>query len=104
VQVHSPVIAGQPVAFDRLVSGGVIEAQTRSLNLPDVQLEDFIRFCQFAYCGDYAPPEFIINEPNTTESDLEDSQVGEMDQMKLQRPVNPERCPGPTRLPRGLLV
>ena len=36
--------------------------QTRCANLPDVQLEDFVRFCQFAYRGDYTSPQCVIDE------------------------------------------
>jgi hypothetical protein len=35
------------------------EAQIRFANLLDVELEDFIRFCQFADRGDYTPPHIL---------------------------------------------
>jgi hypothetical protein len=38
------------------------EAQTRSVIFDDVLEEDFIRFCQFAYTGDYTPPLCIIKD------------------------------------------
>lgn len=38
------------------------EAETRSAKLPDVIVEDFIRFCEYAYRGDYTVPSFAIEE------------------------------------------
>jgi hypothetical protein len=96
----SAVIAGQSGVFDRLMSECMIEAQIRSVNLPDVQLEDFILFCQFACCGDYTPPEFTINEPNTTESALEDSHVGESrsGSNETRTPGEPREMSGPDQI------
>lgn len=38
------------------------EAQTRSATFEDVDEETFVRFCQFAYTGNYAVPSFAIVE------------------------------------------
>lgn len=62
VQVHCSAVTGQSAAFDVLMNGPMQEAQNRSADLPDVELEDFLRFCQFAYRGDYTPPHYIIDE------------------------------------------
>jgi hypothetical protein len=72
VQVHSAAIAGQSAALGRLVNGCMSEAQTHSANLPDVQPEDFTRFCQFAYCGDYTPPRCTIDELAASECEPQD--------------------------------
>jgi hypothetical protein len=38
------------------------ESQTRSATLDDIDEDDFIRFCQFAYTGDYSTPPFTEDE------------------------------------------
>lgn len=62
MQVHCAAISGQSTALDVLMNGRMKEAQTRSATLPDVQLEDFVLFCQFAYRGDYTPPLYRVDE------------------------------------------
>lgn len=51
--VHAAAIETQSKALHVLMNGGLSESHTRSANFDDVFEEDFIRFCQFAYTGDY---------------------------------------------------
>lgn len=53
VPVHAAAIAKQSWVLDRLINGHMIEAQTLSASLSDVSEEDFVKFCEFAYTGDY---------------------------------------------------
>ncbi len=32
------------------------EAQTKTVEFKGIETEDFVRFCQYAYTGDYSPP------------------------------------------------
>ncbi|KAN0072416.1 hypothetical protein V8E54_009345, partial [Elaphomyces granulatus] len=88
VQVHCAAIAGQSTALDVLMNGRMKEAQTRSAILPDVQLEDFILFCQFAYRGDYTPPLYREYDDSeyTTDSDEEsdDDSEGFVDKLDIK--------------------
>ena len=54
--VHTEAIAQQSKVLNALINGRMIEAQKRSATLEDVDEGTFIRFCQFAYTGDYAVP------------------------------------------------
>lgn len=67
--VHSAIIAKQSKALDVLINGPMAEASDGRAVLKDVDEDTFIRFCQFAYTGDYVTPEstpprllsFLIN-------------------------------------------
>lgn len=56
ISVHAAAIAKQSKALDTLINGPMVEAQVRSVSLRDVSVEDFLKFCQFAYTGDYSTP------------------------------------------------
>lgn len=60
--VHSAAITEHSKALSALINNGMAESQTRSATLDDVEEDDFIRFCQFAYTGDYSTPPFTIDE------------------------------------------
>ncbi|KAF2110046.1 hypothetical protein BDV96DRAFT_501464 [Lophiotrema nucula] len=42
-----------------LVSGKMAEANDKLAEIPDVREDDFLRFCEFAYRGDYSVPAWI---------------------------------------------
>ncbi len=56
--------------LNTLINGRMIEAQTKSATLDDVDVKTFARFCQFAYTGDYARPSLEAAEEGTTTSEL----------------------------------
>jgi hypothetical protein len=56
VVVHAAVIAATGQYFDALINGGMKESDEESARLVDVQFDDFLRFCEFAYRGDYTAP------------------------------------------------
>lgn len=60
--VHSAAFALQSKALDCLMNGNMIEGSNRSAIWGDVDEEDFIRFCQFAYTGDYTTPSPTVEE------------------------------------------
>ncbi|KAF9698791.1 hypothetical protein EKO04_003048 [Ascochyta lentis] len=62
--VHSKAVAATSRYFDRLVNGGLSEAQSRSAKLVDIDPDTFIRFLEYAYRGDYTTPS-CTEEANT---------------------------------------
>ncbi|GBF64438.1 hypothetical protein TMEN_7144 [Trichophyton mentagrophytes] len=54
--VHSVAIARQSPALDALVNSNMTEARSRTVTWPDVDVDTFIRFCEFCYLNDYSPP------------------------------------------------
>ena len=62
-KVHTAAIAQQSKALDTLMNGRMSEALAHSATLPDLDADTFVRFCQFAYTGDYDEPAFEIFEP-----------------------------------------
>ncbi|KAF1948951.1 hypothetical protein CC80DRAFT_540642 [Byssothecium circinans] len=56
VVVHAAAIAAASQQLDALINGGMEESETRCARLKDVRVDDFIRFCEYAYRGDYTVP------------------------------------------------
>jgi hypothetical protein len=56
VVVHAAAIAATGQYFDALINGGMKESEEGSAKLADVQFDDFMRFCEYAYRGDYTAP------------------------------------------------
>lgn len=59
--------------MNTLINGGIREAQSRSAEIEDVEADDFVRLCEFAYRGDYGTPPYEISEK---ESDDSQSAIG----------------------------
>lgn len=57
--VHAAIIAKQSKALDALINGSMKEAFSGKAIFEDIAEDTFIRFCQFAYTGDYTTPDFI---------------------------------------------
>lgn len=64
--VHAAAIADHSPVLSALIYGPMLEAKTKSVTLDDMVEADFIRFCQFAYAGDYNPPPPALVEAATT--------------------------------------
>ncbi|KAF2270883.1 hypothetical protein CC78DRAFT_573242 [Lojkania enalia] len=62
ILVHAAALAATSEPMKILIHGPMSEAETRSAELPDVYVDDFIRFCEYAYHGDYTPPSWTIDE------------------------------------------
>jgi hypothetical protein len=56
--VHAAIIARQSKALDVLINGDMGEASGGKAIFEDIEEDTFIRFCQFAYTGDYTTPDF----------------------------------------------
>jgi hypothetical protein len=54
--VHAAAIAATSQQLNALINGGMEEAEKRSATIEDVRVDDFIRFCEYAYRGDYTVP------------------------------------------------
>lgn len=54
--VHAAAIAATSHQLDALINGGMQESETRCARIEDVRVDDFIRFCEYAYRGDYTVP------------------------------------------------
>jgi hypothetical protein len=60
IVVHAAAIAATSQQLDALINGGLAESEKRYAKFEDVQVEDFIRFCEYAYRGDYTVPPWEI--------------------------------------------
>ncbi|KAL5412518.1 hypothetical protein PMIN04_009820 [Paraphaeosphaeria minitans] len=56
IVVHAGAIASLSKPLDRLVNGGMLEAQENVARFPELQAQDFERICEFSYCGNYTIP------------------------------------------------
>ncbi|KAF2445156.1 hypothetical protein P171DRAFT_514295 [Karstenula rhodostoma CBS 690.94] len=59
VRAHSRAIAATCDYMRNLIEGGMKEAHDRTAE-QDVELEDFVRFVEYAYRGDYTAPSWVI--------------------------------------------
>jgi hypothetical protein len=66
--VHANAIAATSHQLDSLINGGMQESETRCARIEDIRVDDFIRFCEYAYRGDYTVPpwEELPPELNST--------------------------------------
>jgi hypothetical protein len=65
----------------------MVEASTRTATLDDIETEDFVRFCQFAYTGDYSTPLWEVVEPEAGQESAPapDDEVKRDDEIKVDR-------------------
>jgi hypothetical protein len=56
IVVHAAAIAATSQQLDALINGGMKESEERCARFDNVQVDDFIRFCEYAYRGDYTVP------------------------------------------------
>ncbi|KAM5462378.1 hypothetical protein MauCBS54593_007997 [Microsporum audouinii] len=54
--VHSEAVARQSPTLDTLINGGLVETHSRTVAWPDVDVDTFVRFCEFCFLSDYSPP------------------------------------------------
>jgi hypothetical protein len=68
ILVHAAAIAATSEQLDALINGGMEKSILRCARIEDVQVDDFIRFCEYAYLGDYTVPpwEELQHEPIST--------------------------------------
>lgn len=61
IVVHAAALAATSTQMDRLINGQMKEANDKRAEIPDISVEDFTRFCEYAYRGDYAAPSYIVD-------------------------------------------
>lgn len=65
VVAPAALIASVSEPMDRLINGGMSEAERRCAEIPDVEVDDFVRFVEYTFHGDYTVPECGLDEePN----------------------------------------
>ena len=69
-KVHTAAISRQSQALNTLMNGRMMEALAQSATLPDLDADTFVRFCQFAYSGNYDEPAFEVVEKRRNAFDL----------------------------------
>ncbi|KAH8726948.1 hypothetical protein GQ44DRAFT_758484 [Phaeosphaeriaceae sp. PMI808] len=68
IMVHAAAIAATSQQLDALINGGMQESEKRCARIEDIRVDDFIRFCEYAYRGDYTVPpwEELPPRPSST--------------------------------------
>jgi hypothetical protein len=54
--LHAAAIAATSPQLDALINGGMEDSGARCAGIEDVRVDDFVRFCEYAYRGDYTVP------------------------------------------------
>jgi hypothetical protein len=75
--VHSSAVAATSEYFRALVNGDLLEAETRSAKLSDVEPDDFTRFLEYAYRGGYTVPSWELDLPAHVTSEVETAPADE---------------------------
>ncbi|KAF1994261.1 hypothetical protein P154DRAFT_448023, partial [Amniculicola lignicola CBS 123094] len=76
IVVHAAAISATSQQLDALINGGMEESETRCARLEDVQVDDFIRFCEYAYRGDYTVPPWEHLPPEASSEPEKNQQSG----------------------------
>ncbi|KAF2714609.1 hypothetical protein K504DRAFT_359261, partial [Pleomassaria siparia CBS 279.74] len=79
IVVHAAAIAAASQHLDALINNGMAESETRSAKIVDVEVEDFVRFCEYAYRGDYTVPPWEEVMPELGSSSGMNQQSGGFD-------------------------
>jgi hypothetical protein len=93
IAVHAEVIATQSKALNALINGKMEEAQSGCAFLSDVTEDDFLRFCQYAYTGDYATPPFTMIEAEKDEIPIAEAILDQWPPPAPPLPVDIEPAP-----------
>ncbi|KAF2632641.1 hypothetical protein BU25DRAFT_417253 [Macroventuria anomochaeta] len=94
--VHSKAVAATSPYFDRLVNGGLSEAQSRTAEIEDVDPETFIRFMEYAYRRNYTTPLWTRDPTATAENGQKDSSACMTPSHGLELMMSDEEPVGPT--------
>jgi hypothetical protein len=79
IVVHAAAIAATSQQLGALIDGGMEESATRCAKIEDVKVDDFIRFCEYAYRGDYTTPPWGEDLPEPSSTSSRDQQNGDDD-------------------------
>jgi hypothetical protein len=102
IAVHAAAIAKQSKALQILISGPMVEAQVRSAYLSDVSEEDFLKFCEFAYTGDYSTPSHTIRAEMDLQSTVYDDCPPPVVEEQYPEESYPEEPPAAERPPSSI--
>ncbi|KAF2444487.1 hypothetical protein P171DRAFT_473556 [Karstenula rhodostoma CBS 690.94] len=78
IVVHAAAIAATSPQLNALINNGMEESSMRCAKLDDIEVDDFNRFCEYAYRGDYTVPPWE-NLPLEPEPTPDKNQKGEDD-------------------------
>jgi hypothetical protein len=81
ITVHATAIAATSPQLDALINGGMEESRARCAKIEDVRVDDFVRFCEYAYCGDYTVPpweEIPLRTSSTIDKTQETNDVNDL--------------------------
>lgn len=65
--MHSSALAGLSSSLNALTHGEMIEAKTRHVDWSEVDVDTFVRLCEFAYFRNYTPPSSRLVESRSSE-------------------------------------
>ncbi|KIW75220.1 hypothetical protein Z517_11994 [Fonsecaea pedrosoi CBS 271.37] len=71
--VHSDLAVQLSPVFAALINGSMVESVERRVVLDDIDEETFLRFCEFAYKGDFSvpPPKTVVDQELPSSPQLE---------------------------------
>jgi hypothetical protein len=78
--------------MDVLINGNMNEANTRRAEIENVEVEDFIRFCEYAYRGDFTVPTWKQDETSSADGENPGAPPGDPE---LEVQVLPDEMPSP---------
>jgi hypothetical protein len=76
VVVHANAIAATCDQLAVLINGNMSEANTRCAEIENIEVEDFIRFCEYAYRGDFTVPTWKQDETLSADGESLEVLVG----------------------------
>lgn len=78
--VHSGAVAAVSSQLNALINNGMLESQTGSADLSDIEPVDFVRFVEYTYRNDYTSPSWVL------EDKVADVEAGKSEKGKVLRP------------------
>jgi hypothetical protein len=84
--MHAATLVTTSQKLDALINGGMGESEKQCARIEDVEVNDFIRFCEYAYHRDYTIPpcEEFPPEPSST-FDRDQHETQEKDDDEFER-------------------
>lgn len=65
VLTHAAAISATSKQMDTLINNGMKGSQEKTAKLPEIEYNDFVRFCEYAYSGHYSTPRATTPQPET---------------------------------------
>jgi hypothetical protein len=96
IVVHANAIAATCDQMNALINGNMNEANTRCAEIGNIEVEDFIRFCEYAYRGDFTVPSWEQDDTPKTEEDVSvppNIPEAEVEELPPEVPASPRDVP-----------